>query len=91
MFFAGSRYQSAGTYTFTTTRGTIVTATNIPLPSPGPLLGYHRRSQGQRLDLLANHYLNDPTAFWRLCDVNGSIVPDSLAGHDLIGVPGKGS
>jgi hypothetical protein len=91
MFFPGSRYLNAGTYTFTLPSGTIVTATNLPLPRIGPLQGYHRRTQGQRLDLLANFFLTDPTAFWRLCDANGSVVPDALPGHALVGIPVKGS
>jgi hypothetical protein len=91
MFFPGSRYQNAGTYTFTTITGIVVTATNLPVPRRGTLLGYHQRSQRQRLDLIANHYLSDPTTFWRLCDANGSVVPDALPGHALIGIPAKGS
>jgi hypothetical protein len=91
MFFPGSRYQNVGTYTFTTASGAIVTTTNLPLPASVPLLGYYQRSQGQRLDLIANSYLSDPTAFWRLCDANGSVVPDALPSHALIGIPGKGS
>jgi hypothetical protein len=91
MFFPGSRYQNLGTYTFTTASGAIVTATNLPLPASVPLLGYYPRQQGQRLDLIANNYLSDPTAFWRLCDANGSVVPDALPSHNLIGIPGKGS
>jgi hypothetical protein len=91
MFFPGSRYQNAGTYTFITASGAVVTATNLPLPKTGALLGYHRRLQGQRLDLIANYYLTDPTAFWQLCNTNGSVVPDALPGHSLIGIPAKGS
>ena len=91
MFFPGSRYQNTGTYTFTTGAGTTVTAINLPLPRANSLLGYHRRLQGQRLDLIANFYAADPTAFWQLCDANGSVVPDALLSHDLIGIPAKGS
>jgi hypothetical protein len=91
MFFPGSRYQNEGTYTFTTASGAIVTATNLPLPASMPVLGYYRRLQGQRLDLIANYYISNPTAFWRLCDANGSVVPDALPSHGLIGIPGKGS
>ena len=90
MFFPGSRYQNAGTYTFTTATGTTVTATKLPLPQARPLLGYYRRMQGQRLDYIANYYENDPTAFWQLCDANGSVVPDSLPGQALIAIPAKG-
>jgi hypothetical protein len=91
MFFPGSRYQNTGTYTFTTASGAIVTAAYLPLPRSAPVLGYHQRLQGQRLDLIANYYLSDPTAFWQLCNADGSVVPDALVSHDLIGVPAKGT
>jgi len=89
MFSAGSRYESMQTYDVTTKDGRKVTAVRLPLPVPGNLLGYHRRSSGQRLDHIASHYLSDATAFWRLCNVNNSITPDSLASRDLVGIPQK--
>jgi hypothetical protein len=89
MFFPGSRYERAGTYPVTLPDGTIATVTRIPLPRTDPLVGYHPRVQGQRLDLIASHYLADPTTFWRLCDANNAIAPDALAMHDLVGIPGK--
>lgn len=87
MFFAGSRYLNTGTYTFTTPAGVTITATHLPLPMRPAILGYHRRLQGQRLDLIANRFLNDPTAFWQLCNANGSVVPDALASHSLVAIP----
>ena len=32
----------------------------------------------QRLDLLAAQFLQDATAFWRLCDANNVMHPDEL-------------
>lgn len=90
MFFAGSRYENAGTYNVTTPEGKTVTVTKIPLPKRKPLLGYHRRLQGQRLDLIASYYLKDANGFWQLCNANNAVVPDALASHDLIGIPPKG-
>jgi hypothetical protein len=46
---------------------------------------------GDRLDLLAVRYLNDPTGFWRLCDANNAPVPGGLAALPLIGIPAPGS
>ena len=89
MFFPGSRYQNAGTYTITKPDGTVVSVTRLPLPLARPLLGYHRRQEGQRLDLIAARYLSDATAFWQLCDANNAMVPDALAVHDLIGIPSE--
>lgn len=87
MFFPGSRYENAGTVTVTRADGTIVTVTKLPLPVQNPLLGFHRRLDGQRLDLIASHYFNDATTFWQLCNANNSIAPDALVAHNLIGIP----
>jgi hypothetical protein len=90
MFFPGSRYLSAGTYTLTRSDGTPVTVTRVPLPTSRPIQGFHRRLEGQRLDLIAARYLADPTAFWQLCDSNNAMVPDTLAARDLVGIPAPG-
>jgi hypothetical protein len=90
MFFAGSRYENSATYTITKADGASISAARLPLPSSKPLIGFHRRHEGQRLDLIASHYLADATAFWQLADANNSMAPDALAVHDLVGVPGKG-
>ncbi len=87
MFSSNSRYFSLQTYTTTTSDGRVVTATRLPLPRPLPLAGFHRRVQGDRLDLLAARFLNDATLFWQLCDANNTPVPDGLAARDLIGIP----
>ena len=87
MFTPNSRYADAPTYDLTLPDGRKVTALVFPGPRRPPLLGYHRREEGQRLDLLAAHYLKDPTAFWRICDANGALSPHALAVHALIGIP----
>lgn len=89
MFFLGSRYEKVGTLQITLPDGTQVTATRIPAPRTNPLLGYHPRIQGQRLDLIASHYLADATTFWRLCDANNALSPDALAARDRVGIPTK--
>ena len=87
MFFPGSRYAGQATYATPGPDGSTVQAVRLPLPGPAAVQGYHRRLAGQRLDHIANRYLADATAFWRLCDASNSVVPDSLAAADLIGVP----
>jgi hypothetical protein len=87
MFFAGSRYAAAGTYQVTLADGTVVVVTRIPLPVARTTLGWHRRAEGERLDLIAYRYLRDATAFWQLCEVNDAVVPDALAARDLVAVP----
>ncbi len=90
MFFPTSRYAKAGTYSVTGPDGTPVLVTRIPRPLESPLAGYHRRHEGQRLDLIAAHYLSDATAFWQLCDANDAVVPDALSVAELVGVPRPG-
>ena len=90
MFFPGSRYEKTGTYQVTTLDGTVTLVAKLPLPAPGPLLGFHRRTEGQRLDHIAARYLADATAFWQLCDANQTVLLDALAARELIGIPAKG-
>jgi hypothetical protein len=87
MIFPGSRYEKTGTFVLTRADGTMVQSLRLPVPRPALVQGYYRRSDGQRLDLIANAFLKDATAFWRLCDANNAVVPDSLAARDLVGVP----
>jgi hypothetical protein len=90
MFFPGSRYIKQVQYQTKLADGTTVSAVVPPLPTNPTLIGYHTRLQGQRLDLLANYYLNDATRFWTFCDANDAVAPDALATHAQIAVP-KGS
>jgi len=91
MFPPASRYHTAATYQAVLTSGEVAIALVIPAPrSPAPI-GYHPRSVGDRLDLLAVRYLNDPTGFWRICDANNAPVAGSLEARALIGIPAVGS
>ena len=87
MIFPGSRYEKTGTFVLTRSDGTMVQSLRPPMAGPALVQGYFRRSDGQRLDLIANAFLKDATAFWRLCDANNTVVPDSLAARDLTGIP----
>lgn len=88
MFFPDSRYAKLVQYQVINATGATVTVTRLPVSVQSPLLGYHPRQSGQRLDLIASHFLNDSTVFWRLCDANDSVVPDALTARNLIGIPG---
>jgi hypothetical protein len=91
MIFPGGRYQNAGTYQVTRPDGSVVTVLQLPLPGAAVVQGYYpRRTTSQRLDLIANYFLNDATAFWQLCDANNTVVPDALAARNLIGIPPTG-
>jgi hypothetical protein len=91
MFAPNSRYYSLSTYTVLLPDGRVVAATRRAQPAALALAGYHRRIDGDRLDLLAARFLKDPTFFWKLCDANNALVPDSLAASDLIGIPRSSS
>jgi hypothetical protein len=88
MIFPGSRYQNTGTFSVSRCDGKLtVQALCLPLPGPATVLGYYRRSTGQRLDLIANAFLKDATTSWRLCDANNAVSPDALAAGRLVGIP----
>jgi hypothetical protein len=90
VFFPNSRYIDAGTYEVLGPAGRPVRVTRIPVRALPAALGDHRRHEGQRLDLLAAHYLADPTTFWRLCDASDAIAPDALAIAETVRIPRKG-
>ncbi len=88
MFAQDSRYVKLATYVVTLSNGQVVTAVRLPQPPVSlGLAGFHVRATGDRLDLLAARYLQDPTLFWKLCDANGSPVAAALEARPLIGIP----
>jgi hypothetical protein len=91
VIFPGSRYQYSGTTLVEQPGGASVPSLKIPRPRPAVVQGFVRRQSGQRLDLIAHHYLNDPTGFWRLCDANNAMAPDALANSALVGIPLPGN
>jgi hypothetical protein len=88
VFDKQSRYvKDASIYEATDRRGRRVpalTAADTPVQT---LLGEHLRHEGQRLDHLANFYLQDPNGFWRLCEINDAMLPDALAETDIVKIP----
>lgn len=56
----------------------------VPPPERFALLVEHTVAEQERLDAIAAHYLDDPEAFWRICDANNAIDP-----HELTGTPGR--
>ena len=84
MFTNGSRYKNMPTYETTDSKGRKVKAVVLPIPTEPAPAGEHKLFEGQRLDHLAAQYLGDPTAFWRICDVNNVMHPDELT---VIGEP----
>lgn len=84
-----SRYAKRKTYPVTDSRGRLVPVVPVPDPPKARLLGIHLRKQAQRLDHLAFKYLHDGTAFWRICEANDAMLPESLSEQQEINIPNK--
>lgn len=83
-----SRYvKNASLYEVTDRRGRTVAALTVADKPVQTLLGEHLRREGQRLDHLANFYLQDPNGFWRICEFNDVMLPDALAEVDIVKIP----
>ena len=79
MFDGKSRYFALTPYQVTDRRGRMVTVVPVPAVPEESFLGYHVCVQGQRLDHLASHYLKNPAGFWRICELNDVMLPESLS------------
>jgi hypothetical protein len=86
MFTSNSRYAHTPVYRIAI-GSREVSVVQFPIRRTPPLLGFHRREEGQRLDLIASFYLKDATMFWRVCDGNRAASPHALSTHALIGIP----
>jgi len=64
----------------------IVALTPAEIPDQG-VLGEHLKKDYQRLDHLANHYLREPCAFWRIASANNALLPDALAEAQRVIIP----
>ena len=83
-----SRYvENATTYEAVDRRGRTLAALTVAEAPVQARLGEHLRGQGQRLDHLASFYVSDPFGFWRLAELNGAMLPDSLAERLSLDIP----
>ena len=92
VFQGTSRYlKYAGLITAVDRRGRTVTCLT-PARIPAQVeLGKHRLKEEQRLDHLADHYLADATAYWRIAALNDAMTPDQIAEAEFVAIPVKGS
>ena len=90
IFDPKSRYvKYAGTEQTVDRRGrTVVALTPAEIPEQAAL-GEHRKKDHQRLDHLAHFYLGDGAGFWRIAEVNGAILPDSLCEATQVIIPAR--
>jgi hypothetical protein len=87
IFDPDSRYAKNQTYEVQDRRGRRVVALTVAAKPEQGQLGDHLLKEGQRLDHLANFYLEDPNGFWRIAEHNDAMLPDALAEVDVIKVP----
>lgn len=77
----GSRYGGIPIATHTTADGRSVAYLRrrfVAPPEHFALLVEHVVQDGDRPDLLAQHYLGDPEQYWRIADANAVVAPDDL-------------
>ncbi len=78
MFFKGSRYEKVKDYKFRRIDGSeIVIKNKRKITEPSSRL-IHNVQEGERTDLLAYRYYNDPLKFWKLADANSEMNPERL-------------
>lgn len=89
MFDKKSRYHGLTTYERVDRRGRTVATVPVPEPGDEKFRGYHLRIQGQRIDHMAFRYLDNPAGFWRICQLNGVMLPEALSEASDIAIPRK--
>jgi hypothetical protein len=89
MFDSKSRYVKAETYVVPDARGREVAVVAPPPPPAQVQLGIHLLKQGERPDLLAAKYLNDPAGYWRIAEQNDAMLAEALTEAREIEIPVK--
>lgn len=87
MFEKKSRYARQPAHEATDSRGRTVSIVLPPAKPQQTLLGYHQRKQGQRLDHMANKYLQDFQGFWRIAEMNNAMYSEQLSEQAEIAIP----
>jgi len=79
MFAPGSRYERVPTDVYVDRDGRqrpyVLLRTFPPVP---PTQQEHEFAEHERLDLIANAFFSDSEQFWRICDANRTLQPESL-------------
>jgi hypothetical protein len=78
MFAKGSRYETVPDAVYNTPAGREIVYKRLRLIPDPPALQAHRVTAGDRLDLIAFRFYQDPEQYWRLCDGNRALLPDDL-------------
>jgi len=88
LFDTKSRYLKLESYAVKDGRGRTVKVLPVPDAPDEGSIGVHLRLQGQRLDHLAQKYLDDPSGFWRICELNDVMQAEMLSEAEEIEIPG---
>jgi hypothetical protein len=91
MFDKKSRYAKLTAHKVKDRQGRTVSVVPVPEEPDQTLLGYHALREGQRLDHLAQKYLDDPAGFWRICELNNAMLPETLTEAPEVAIPDKES
>lgn len=91
MFDKKSRYAKVKQYQVTDHRGRKVKVVAVPPAPKQNSMGRHLLKQGQRLDHLANRYLDDAAGYWRICELNDVMLPEALTEATEVRIPDKNS
>jgi hypothetical protein len=79
MFSHGSRYQHIPTGIHVDRDGRERPYVLLrAFPRAAPTQRQHEFAEHERLDLLAFTFFGDPEQFWRICDANRTLQPESL-------------
>ncbi len=90
VFDAKSRYvKYSQVQTATDRRGRKVAYVTPAVVPEQVELGKHKKRQGQRLDHIAAHYLNNPAGFWRIAEMEGAMTAEAALAPALIKIPTK--
>ncbi len=87
-FDAKSRYVRYATVTSAVDRRgrTVACVTPAEIPEQHEL-GRHKLREGQRLDHIAAHYLDDAAGFWRIAALNDAMTVEAALDTLLVGIP----
>ena len=84
MFFRGSRYEAIAHAELATADGRVIRYKRVRFIPDTPGTLSHPVAQGDRVDLIAYQFFNDPEQFWRICDANLVFRPE-----ELVAEPGR--
>lgn len=81
MFARGSRYETVPDAIYRTPAGREILYKRLRLIPDPAVLQTFQVAAGDRLDLIAFRFYQDPEQYWRICDANRALLPADLTGE----------